>query len=86
MPEICRFYGIVIQLYYGDHPPPHFHALYGEYVAKITIDSLEIIEGSLPDRALKLVREWVRLHDQELRDAFERASNFETPTKIDPLP
>jgi len=50
MPEICRFYGIVIQLYYGDHPPGHFHAVYGDYVAKITIDTLEVIEGSIPER------------------------------------
>ena len=67
MPEICRFYGIVIQRYYGDHPPRHFHAVYGEHVAKIAIDTLEIIEGSLPERALRLVREWARLHARELR-------------------
>ena len=47
MPEISRFYGIVIQIYYGDHPPAHFHAVYGEHVAKIDIGTLEIIEGSV---------------------------------------
>jgi hypothetical protein len=86
MPEICRFYGIVIQLYYGDHPPGHFHATYGEHVAKIAIDTLEVIEGSLPERALRLVREWAGLHEQELREAFGRASNFQRPAKIEPLP
>jgi hypothetical protein len=86
MPEICRFYGIVIQLYYGDHPPGHFHAIYGEQVAKIAIDTLDIIEGSLPPRALRLVREWAQLHEQELREAFDLASNFQRPPRIKPLP
>ncbi len=86
MPEICRFYGIVIQLYYGDHPPAHFHAVYGERVAKIAIDTLQVIEGSIPERALRLVREWAQLHHQELREAFEFASNFQRPAKIEPLP
>ncbi len=54
MPEICRFYGIVIQIYYGDHPPAHFHAVYGEEVAKVAIETLQIIEGTLPQRALVL--------------------------------
>jgi hypothetical protein len=86
MPEICRFYGIVIQVYYGDHPPGHFHAVYGEHVAKIAIDTLQIIEGSIPARALSLVREWVTLHQEELRQAFEHAANFQPPSKIAPLP
>src|SRR5437773_2311449 len=81
MPEICGFYGIVIQVYYGDHPPAHFHAVYGEHVAKIAIESLQIIEGPIPPRALSLVGEWAKLHRQELRDA-----NFQQPGKIAPLP
>ena len=48
MPEIARFYGIVIKLFFGDHPPPHFHAVYGEFVGLFNIDTLEIIEGDLP--------------------------------------
>ena len=59
MPEIARFYGIVIKLFFGDHPPPHFHAIYGEYNALISIESLEVIEGDLPNRAEKLVMEWL---------------------------
>ena len=62
MPEVSRFYGIVIQIYYGDHPPPHFHALYAEAVAKIVIDTLQIIDGSLPKRALGLVIDWAAAH------------------------
>jgi uncharacterized protein DUF4160 len=85
MPEICRFYGIVIQVYYGDHPPAHFRAGYGEHVAKIAIESLQIIEAFIPARALSLVGEWARLHEQELRDAFNLAANFQQPGKIAPL-
>ena len=55
MPEVSRFYGMVIQIYYGDHPPPHFHALYGGNVAKIAIETLQIIDGAIPKRALGLV-------------------------------
>jgi hypothetical protein len=51
-------YGIVIAMYHDDHPPPHFHAIYGEHEARVAIDSLQIIEGWLPSRAARLVREW----------------------------
>ena len=54
MPEITRFYGIIIKLFFGDHPPPHFHAVYGEYVGLFNIETLEMFEGDLPSRA-KLV-------------------------------
>jgi hypothetical protein len=86
MPEISRFYGIVIQIYFGDHLPPHFHARYGGSSAKIEIGSLAVIDGKLPVRALGLVTEWAALHQQELRDAFDRAANMQPPGKIDPLP
>jgi hypothetical protein len=86
MPEISRFYGIVVQIYFGDHPPPHFHARYAGQIAKIDIESLSVIEGQLPARALGLVVEWATLHRQELRDAFARAANLEAPGKIAPLP
>ena len=85
MPEISRFYGIVIQIYFGDHPPPHFHARYAGQVAKIDIESLSVIDGRLPARALGLVVEWATLHQQELREAFSRAANLEPPGKIAPL-
>jgi len=86
MPEISRFYGIVVQIYYGDHPPPHFHARYAGQTAKIDIDSLGVIDGKLPARALGLVTEWASLHQEELREAFDRAANMQPPGKIEPLP
>jgi len=55
MPEICRFYGIVIKMYFADHAPPHFHAEYAEHEARIAIDSLAVISGKLPPRAMGLV-------------------------------
>ena len=85
MPEVSRFYGIVIQIYYGDHPPPHFHALYAGDVAKITIETLQIIDGSIPKRALGLVLDWASAHQAELRVAFERAAALQAPGKIAPL-
>lgn len=66
MPEVARFYGIIIKVFFGDHPPPHFHAVYGEHNALISIESLEIMEGDLPNRAEKLVIEWAGLYQQDL--------------------
>ncbi len=71
MPEIARFYGIVIKLFFGDHPPPHFHAVYGEYIALVNIDTLEMIEGDLPTRAKKLVIEWANLYQAELKEIWQ---------------
>ena len=85
MPEISRFYGIVIQIYYGDHQPPHFHALYAGRVAMIAIETLQVIEGSLPKRALGMVLDWAAAHQPELLEAFNRAASLQTPGKIAPL-
>ena len=85
MPEISRFYGIVIQMYFGDHPPPHFHARYAGQVAKIDVETLSVINGSLPGRALGLTIEWASLHQDELRQAFLRVANMEAAGKIEPL-
>jgi hypothetical protein len=85
MPEISRFYGIIIRIFYGDHPPPHFHAVYGNDVAKICIDALTVIDGRLPPRALSLTLEWAALHQTELREAFAKAANLQPPGKIAPL-
>ncbi|MEL7141010.1 MAG: DUF4160 domain-containing protein [Cyanobacteria bacterium J06643_4] len=71
MPEIARFYGIVVKVFFGDHPPPHFHAVYGEHNALISIESLEIIEGDLPKRAQKLVIEWASLYQKDLIEIWE---------------
>lgn len=67
MPEISRFFGIVIQMFYNDHAPPHFHAKYGEHVARYEIATLEVISGALPRRAHGLVLEWAALHRPELQ-------------------
>ena len=73
MPEICRFYGIVIKMYFADHAPPHFHAEYAEAEAKIAIDSLAVISGKLPPRAMGLVAEWASLHQPELQTLWDKA-------------
>lgn len=85
MLEVSRFYGIAIQIYYGDHLPPHFHAVYGGHIAKITIGTLQVIDGSLPRRALGLVLDWASAHQQELHEAFDRAAALLPPGKIAPL-
>ena len=72
-------------MYFDDHPPPHFHAVYGGAEAVIEIDSLAVLSGHLPPRARGLVTEWVSLHREELRRAWSRASRLEIPGKIAPL-
>ncbi len=86
MPRLSAFYGLVIYIYWQDHTPPHFHAEYGEQEALIVISDGRVYAGSLPRRALRLVREWRRLHLEELQQAWERASAHEDPGKIEPLP
>lgn len=85
MPEISRFFGIVIKMYFDEHPPPHFHAEYGEQEALIDIHTLAIISGQLSPRALGLVIEWAALHQAELRETWERARNMQSLGKIAPL-
>ena len=79
MPEIARFYGIIIKLFFGDHPPPHFHAVYGEYVGLFNIETLEMIEGDLPKRARKLVIEWAGLHRNELIEMWDKQEFHKLP-------
>ncbi len=85
MPELSRFFGIVIRMFYSDHEPAHFHATYGEYEALIEIETLVVFRGSLPRRALALVLEWATLHRAELRDDWQRARKGETLNEIEPL-
>jgi hypothetical protein len=85
MPELSRFYGIVIRMYFADHAPPHFHAEYGEHEAVVAIEDLRVLAGKLPSRAGALVEEWARLHRSELRRAWDRAAALEVPEPIDPL-
>ena len=85
MPEISRFYGIVIKMFFDDHNPPHLHALYGEYEVLININSFAVFAGNLPPRALGLVIEWATQHQDELLINWERARGQESLSKIEPL-
>ncbi len=85
MPELCRFYGVRIEMYYDDHHPPHFHAEYAGDEALIRIDTLDVMAGALPRRALGLVYEWAGMHRDALRDAWTRAKNLEPVGTIAPL-
>jgi hypothetical protein len=86
MPRLSAFYGITIYMYRPDHAPPHFHAQYGEYIAQIQLGSFEILNGHLPLRALRLVREWAALHAAELERDWDLAQALEPLVAIDPLP
>ena len=86
MPTLSIFYGIVIQIYWFDHAPPHIHARYGEHEAQIDIQAVALLEGSLPRRAKAMVLKWTREHQTELMVAWEAASAGVHPEKIDPLP
>ncbi len=85
MPEISRFFGIVIKMFFDDHNPPHFHAVYGEHVALIEIRNLSVFSGSLPPRVMGLVTEWATIHQQELFDDWDRAQTQQDLLKIAPL-
>lgn len=82
MPEISRFFGIVIRMYYTEHGRPHFHAIYGEYQAVVDISTGDLIAGKMPTRALALIQEWYALHRVELANNAIRAGQREALTKI----
>lgn len=85
MPEISRFFGIVIAMYYNDHAPPHFHVRYGGEKAIISITGLSLLEGGLSPKALSLVREWAALHLDELMENWEAARKLKNLKPIAPL-
>ena len=85
MPEVSRFYGIVITFNFDDHLPPHFHARYGEFAMSLTIDGLLVMKGSLPKRAFRLVRDWAEEHRAELRSNWRRARRGVPLVPIPPL-
>jgi phosphomannomutase len=85
MPQISNFFGIIIRMFYDEHNPPHFHAQYGEYRCCIDIQTLGVIEGAIPARALGLVVEWAILHKSELLENWERIENQQSINKIEPL-
>ena len=85
MPQISRFFGIIIYMYFNDHAPPHFHAEYGEHEAVYTIETLEMLRGQLPRRAHGMVVEWASLHRGELRRNWELAREMLPLNSIEPL-
>ena len=85
MPEISRFLGIVIKMFFEDHAPPHFHAVYGNYEAAFSIHSLKMLEGNLPPRVKGLVVEWASLHQEQLMENWELLRKTQKFKKIEPL-
>ncbi|OGH06239.1 MAG: transcriptional regulator [Candidatus Levybacteria bacterium RBG_16_35_11] len=85
MPEISRFFGIIITMFFDDHNPPHFHARYGSYKAAIRIEDFALLEGYLPPRALGLVMEWAEIHKDALLKDWGLASQKKPLFKIEPL-
>jgi hypothetical protein len=85
MPEISRFLGIVIYMYFNDHNPPHFHVKYNEYRAVISIEKLALHEGNLPPRVLGLVMEWAELHQKELMNNWHMIETTGNYASIPPL-
>ncbi len=86
MPEISRFLGVIIRMFFvgSEHNPPHFHAYYGDHSAAFAIDTLEVIKGSLPPRIKGLVVEWAEMHKQELKKNWELLKKDKF-NKIEPL-
>ena len=84
MPELSRFYGIVIYMYYLDHEPPHFHAKYGVYEAIISLPDGQFF-GEFPKTAKRLVKKWLKIHQQELLSDWELARSRKALQKIAPL-
>ena len=85
MPEVSRFYGIIVAIFLNEHNPPHFHARYGNSKIAIEINSLKVLEGNLPPRALGLVMEWASLHRVELMNDWNLAADNQQLQKIEPL-
>ncbi len=85
MPELSRFFGIVITMYARDHGPPHFHARYGEHEALFDVESSQLLRGGLPKRAHDLVDQWSEIHRSELHAAWEALAQGTNPDRIAPL-
>ena len=85
MPTISSFHGIMIRMFFNDHDPPPVHARYGEFEATIEIESMHLIKGQLPPRAMNLVSEWTSLHQAELLENWRLCREKRVPEKIDPL-
>ena len=83
MPVISKFYGMTIKMYFlsKENNPPHIHVIYGDYMSSININNLKVIQGDLPEKALKLVLEWIKIHKEEILEMWEK-QEFK---KIEPL-
>ncbi len=85
MPEVSRFFGISIRMYFDDHDPPHFHAIYGDAEAEVGIVPVALLRGRFPRRALGMVTEWAAVHQHELLENWGLLRNHQTPNRIEPL-
>ena len=85
MPELSRFLGIIISMYFDDHSPPHFHVRYNDFRASISIKDLSLFQGELPPRVLGLVIEWAGLHKNELLEDWNMVQETGKRFKIEPL-
>ncbi|HSV95633.1 MAG TPA: DUF4160 domain-containing protein [Spirochaetota bacterium] len=85
MPELSRFYGIVIRMYANDHAPPHFHAYYNDFQILVDIHNFSILMGNFPPKAMGLVMEWATMHQRELVENWALASNKKHTFRIEPL-
>ena len=86
MPTISVPYGIVIAMFFNDHDPPHFHARYAERHARVAIETGDLLDGDLPPRAVRLVKEWAELHRTELEEDWRLAQELQPLRPIEPLP
>lgn len=85
MPTISMFYGLLIRMFFDEHAPPHFHVEYAEHKAIIAIETLKVLRGSLPRRALELALDWAELHQRELMENWDLCQSKQVPKKIVPL-
>jgi len=85
VPEISRFFGIIIRMFFDDHAPPHLHAVYGGSQAVVTLQPITVVESSLPPRALSMVLEWTALWQRELLANWERLHSAQPPISVPPL-
>ena len=85
MPSVAEFLGMIIYVYWREHPPAHFHVRYGDMWGAIDIETGKLVEGELPRKKLKKIDEWRMLHKQELLNAWNNAQQHISPEKIEPL-
>ncbi len=85
MPTISRFNGVIIRMFYDDHMPPHFHAIYGEYELDVGISPVTILVGKAPTRIQSMVLKWAMLHQEELMENWERSKSNTPLVSIAPL-